>query len=36
MGRHQDLAVINFAFSHDGKQLVTANANTTVYVLDLP
>lgn len=36
MGRHHGLFVINFAFSPDGKQLVTANANTTVYVLDLP
>ena len=36
LGRHQGMFVINLAFSPDGKQLVTANANTTVYVLDLP
>lgn len=28
--------VANLAFTPDGKQLVTANANTTLYVLDLP
>jgi WD40 repeat protein len=36
LGRHQGMFVINLAFSNDSKQLVTANANTTVYVLDLP
>jgi WD40 repeat protein len=36
MGAHQGMFVINLAFSADGKHLVTANANTTVYVLDLP
>ncbi|MBI1832471.1 MAG: WD40 repeat domain-containing protein, partial [Planctomycetes bacterium] len=35
-GRHQDMFIINLAFTNDGKQIVTANANTTVYVLDLP
>jgi len=35
-GRHQDMFIINFAFTNDSKQIVTANANTTVYVLDLP
>ena len=28
--------VINLAFTPDGRQLVTANANTTLFVLDLP
>jgi WD40 repeat protein len=36
LGRNQGMAVINLAFTPDSKQLVTANANTTVYVLDLP
>ena len=36
MGRHSDMFVIALAFSPDNKQLVSANANTTVYVLDLP
>ena len=36
LGRHQGMFVINLAFSPDSKQIVTANANTTVYVLDLP
>ena len=35
-GKHQDMFFVNFAFTNDSKQLVTANANTTVYVLDLP
>jgi WD40 repeat protein len=35
-GRHNDMFIINLAFTNDSKQLVTANANTTVYVLDLP
>jgi WD40 repeat protein len=36
LGRHQGMFVISLAFSSDSKQIVTANANTTVYVLDLP
>ena len=36
LGRNQGTFVINFAFTPDGRQLVTANKNTTVYVLDLP
>ncbi len=36
LGRHHGMFLINLAFSADGKHLVTANANTTVYVLDLP
>jgi len=35
-GKHQDMFIVNLAFTNDSKQLVTANANTTVYVLDLP
>lgn len=35
-GRHQEMFILNLAFSADGRQIVTANANTTVYVLDLP
>jgi WD40 repeat protein len=35
-GKHQDMFFVNLAFTSDSKQLVTANANTTVYVLDLP
>jgi WD40 repeat protein len=36
LGKHQGMFVINLTFSPDSKQIVTANANTTVYVLDLP
>lgn len=36
LGKHQGMFVINLAFSSDSRQIVTANANTTVYVLDLP
>ena len=36
LGKHQGMFVINLAFTPDSRQLVTANANTTVYVLDLP
>jgi WD40 repeat protein len=36
LGRHQGMFIINLAFSADSRQIVTANANTTVYVLDLP
>ena len=36
LGKNQGMLVINLAFTPDGKQLVTANANTTVYILDLP
>lgn len=36
LGRHQGMFLINLAFSSDSKHIVTANANTTVYVLDLP
>jgi WD40 repeat protein len=36
VGRHQGMFVINLAFTPDSRQIVTANANTTVYVLDLP
>lgn len=35
-GKHQDMFFVNLAFTNDSKQLVTANANATVYVLDLP
>ncbi len=36
LGKHQGMFLVNLAFSNDSKQIVTANANTTVYVLDLP
>src|SRR5262249_21395469 len=36
LGGREGMFVVNIAFSNDSKQLVTANANTTVYVLDLP
>jgi WD40 repeat protein len=36
LGGREGMFIVNLAFSADGKQLVTANANTTVYVLDLP
>ncbi len=36
LGKHHGMFLINFAFSSDSRQIVTANANTTVYVLDLP
>jgi WD40 repeat protein len=36
LGKNQGMFVVNIAFTPDGKQLVTANANTTVYILDLP
>lgn len=36
LGKNQGMFVVNFAFTPDGRQLVTANANTTVYVLELP
>ncbi len=36
LGKHQGMFIVNLAFSHDGRQIITANANTTVYVLDLP
>jgi WD40 repeat protein len=35
-GKQSEPLVVNIAFTPDGRQLVTANANTTVYVLDLP
>jgi WD40 repeat protein len=35
-GGDQGMFIINLAFSADSRQIVTANANTTVYVLDLP
>ena len=35
-GKQAEPLVTNVAFTPDGRQLVTANANTTVYVLDLP
>ncbi len=35
-GRDQNGFIGSIAFSPDGKQLVTGNANTTVFVLDLP
>ena len=35
LGKH-GATVVNLAFTPDGKQLVTANENTTVYVLELP
>jgi len=36
LGKHHGMFIVNLAFSHDSRQIVTANANTTVYVLDLP
>jgi WD40 repeat protein len=36
LGQHRGMFLIGFAFTNDSKQIVTANANTTVYVLDLP
>ncbi|MBI2805281.1 MAG: hypothetical protein HYX68_09920 [Planctomycetes bacterium] len=36
VGNHQGLFVNAIVFTHDSRQIVTANANTTVYVLDLP
>ena len=37
LGRNQGMMFAeNLAFTPDGRQLVTANANTTVYVLELP
>jgi WD40 repeat protein len=36
LGNHQGQFVMNIAFSADSRQVITANANTTVYVLDLP
>lgn len=36
LSKQQEMFVLNFAFSNDSRQIVTANANTTVYVLDLP
>jgi WD40 repeat protein len=36
LGKHHGMFIINLAFSADSKQIITANANTTVYVLDLP
>ncbi len=36
LGRSQGMFLINMTFSPDGRQIITANANTTVYVLDLP
>lgn len=36
LGKHQGMFLINLAFTNDSRQIVTANANTTVYVLDLP
>lgn len=36
LGKHQGMFLINLTFSPDSKHIVTANANTTVYVLDLP
>lgn len=36
LGRHQGMFLVNLTFSPDSRQIVTANANTTVYVLDLP
>jgi COMPASS component SWD3 len=35
-GGRDSVFIINLAFSADSRQIVTANANTTVYVLDLP
>jgi WD40 repeat protein len=35
-GADQGMFIINLAFSADSKQIITANANTSVYVLDLP
>ena len=36
LGKHHGMFLINLTFSSDSRQIVTANANTTVYVLDLP
>ncbi len=36
LGRNQGMLVINLAFTPDSKHVVTANVNTTVYILDLP
>lgn len=36
LGKHQGMFVISLAFAPDGRQLIAGNANTTVYVLDLP
>lgn len=36
LGKNQRMLVVNLAFTPDSKQIVTANVNTTVYVLDLP
>jgi WD40 repeat protein len=36
LGGRDGMFIVNLAFSADSRQLVTANANTTVYVLDLP
>jgi len=30
------MVVENFAFTPDSKQIVTSNANTTLFVMDLP
>ena len=36
LGKHHGMFLVNLTFSSDSRQIVTANANTTVYVLDLP
>ncbi|HZZ80718.1 MAG TPA: WD40 repeat domain-containing protein, partial [Gemmataceae bacterium] len=36
LGRNQGMFVINMAFTPNGQQIVTANKNSTIYILDLP